>query len=394
MDREQLLSALRDAIEQARKASPAAFKIDRQLTIFPETLDQLETVIRSDPDLRLFDGPLWSLAQRVVEPRNLAVWLVSRAHDLVRDGRSIEVALDNLQDFLQAEEIRIEWVAALAGVTVDGKFALREGLTLRPFSRVTDAQAQERMRAAFGDFGPSPGVALTKTDVLHREQHGEPADAFSKKFDRFWEESDDVCRILAVSQDCAPGIVAIWVQTEKSVPCGDLLAANFATFHGPRWKRTKPGTADIRLEDVQPRYDRYLALQERDRTSLGLCIDRLRLAGAGFYLANSAIDLGIGFEVLFFHGKSDRDEITFKLKMRAAHFLATDPDERKKIGDLVGRIYGLRSRAVHTGKFDIFGRKRDNQLTLLDQGRQMLSDAVIRVIDEGQIPDWEALVYR
>lgn len=106
---------------------------------------------------------------------------------------------------------------------------------------------------------------------------------------------------------------------------------------------------------------------------------------------DAAIDLGIVLETLFLQDRSDeRAELTFRLQVRAARYLAADPQERRRIYTLVGNLYKLRSKATHRGRVGEKIRGVPVQ-DLLDQGFGLAAVTLGRLISTGD-PDWDQVI--
>lgn len=102
------------------------------------------------------------------------------------------------------------------------------------------------------------------------------------------------------------------------------------------------------------------------------------------------INLGTALESLYLDG-SDNSELGYKLALRAAWHLGNNAEERYSLKQEFSRMYGLRSRAVHTGDPDKV--KTTPEFTATAQKRCL--ESIIRIIRDGRFPDredWERLV--
>ncbi len=52
-------------------------------------------------------------------------------------------------------------------------------------------------------------------------------------------------------------------------------------------------------------------------------------------------------------GDKETNEITYKLATRCAHLIGTTPDKRKEIASDIKKLYGVRSKIVHSGRTDM-----------------------------------------
>jgi hypothetical protein len=83
--------------------------------------------------------------------------------------------------------------------------------------------------------------------------------------------------------------------------------------------------------------------------------------------------------------------MTFRLKTRAARFLAGAEADRKSVFNLVGDLYGMRSSAVHTGAVGPVIRGRPVQ-EILEEGYSLTADAIRRFITHGE-PNWNTVMF-
>jgi hypothetical protein len=107
---------------------------------------------------------------------------------------------------------------------------------------------------------------------------------------------------------------------------------------------------------------------------------------------DASSDLGIALEGLFLADMpEERGELTFRLRTRAARFLAGTEVDRKKIFTLVGDLYGMRSSAVHTGAVSATIRGQPVQQTL-ENGYALTADAIRRFVMHGE-PNWDTVMF-
>ena len=91
--------------------------------------------------------------------------------------------------------------------------------------------------------------------------------------------------------------------------------------------------------------ERYLLMDESLRRSVNIALDRLNLARRRRSAGDQAIDGGICLEALL--GDDSPQELTYKLRLRAALLLGMTLAERREIRRAVGALYDLRSKVVH-----------------------------------------------
>jgi hypothetical protein len=71
----------------------------------------------------------------------------------------------------------------------------------------------------------------------------------------------------------------------------------------------------------------------------------------------------------------DTAELTYRLRLRVAHLLGSDTTSRREVFDSVGRLYRIRSKLVHNGRYQV----TDADLSLV---REITKAALLRVCTE------------
>jgi hypothetical protein len=191
---------------------------------------------------------------------------------------------------------------------------------------------------------------------------------------------------LALISPPAPKINAHWIDVPQWVPVVPLVHNRDA----PELAYVRPFGADAAAK-TRELYSAFCT-QAKDRQAYVRLIMKRLSHVAEKPIVDAAIDLGIALEALYLSDQSDdRGELTFRLKIKAARFLATDAAERKKIFDLIGRLYAIRSSAVHTGKVPPKSNARSVRL-LLNEGVAFAVETVRRFIILGE-PDWSTVLF-
>ena len=105
------------------------------------------------------------------------------------------------------------------------------------------------------------------------------------------------------------------------------------------------------------------------------------------------VDLGIAFEALFLPGI--KDELTYRLGVRAAWYLGKDGEHRKELLTKFGDIYKRRSNAVHDGQLGKtvkFGGKPVPISKFIEEAQDLCRESIMKIIDDGRFPDWDSLI--
>lgn len=104
------------------------------------------------------------------------------------------------------------------------------------------------------------------------------------------------------------------------------------------------------------------------------------------------VDIGTCLEMLLMKKEKDQGEITFKLRTRAAWFLGSETEDRRRISKLVRDAYGFRSRAVHGSLKSPTAQEASEHRRIVDETATLCRALIQKILREGW-PDWEAVIY-
>ena len=135
-------------------------------------------------------------------------------------------------------------------------------------------------------------------------------------------------------------------------------------------------------------YDSRKNLGDKVAKKLKVPIDRWIKSKANRSFEDSMIDIGIALEALFLSDNSDRSELGYRLRLRAAWYLGENVEDKVSIENDLKKMYDLRSRAVHRG--NIFGIASNQDLKTIGQTHCL--NSILKVIEDGRFPDWNRLV--
>ena len=107
-----------------------------------------------------------------------------------------------------------------------------------------------------------------------------------------------------------------------------------------------------------------------------------------FDLVDDSIDVRVALEALFYAG-GENTELSLRLALRGAWYLGNSSAERSEYFQTLRDVYKTCSEAVHTGTLK--GDARKNQ-QLLGKAQDICRHALLKRLDEGGTPDWDALV--
>jgi hypothetical protein len=189
---------------------------------------------------------------------------------------------------------------------------------------------------------------------------------------------------LTLLPDQAPLITRMWTEFDD----GDLALA----VAGIGWTpQIDDGAAlpnplpPITQADVEPAAA-YLHLPTEMADQLALAISRVSLARRRRQSDNQAIEVCTAIESLF-GDKNNEQELIYRLRLRAALYLGETLEARRAIREKLGKLYKIRSRAVHGGS----GGAPPGSGPLIAFGIDLAIKATRKIIAAGIWPDWPDL---
>jgi hypothetical protein len=364
-------------MQDARSASPRS-----------AALLQLVHVLNADPDLA-------DLAKRAIVfpgggigfvPQQTAIWLLRRA---LRIG-TVEAAQETA-DYLASSTVKVTPTLAIGGLAVDRVVPLADGVELVPWARLLElddgsAAFEELSRPTFvfdqaaAALRMTLSIPKTENTAEHPNQPVQPAD---------YSPLENAVRCLTIAGPAPVYVVGRWVALEAPIP-----ATNSGRGWGSSTER-KPDAVAVNgalAKEAAELYHAFQRLEPDYQAEIGLSADRLNQAMRRRSIVDSAIDLGIATEALFIREEDGIGEFTYKVSMRAGRLLGGSLKEREEITDFFVKLYQIRSRAVHRGRFNT--RKLTDAYVgeRLKLGYVYVSHALRHAIRAGKQVDWDALL--
>ena len=135
-------------------------------------------------------------------------------------------------------------------------------------------------------------------------------------------------------------------------------------------------------------YEKLAQLDDDVIDYLKTPVKRWIASRAGFNPVDRFIDFGIALESFYLHEVEQRNELLFKLSLRAAQHLGKSLDNKKELIKKFKKAYSLRCDAVHKGKLDSDPKKSGAAAKALKEAQNLFGNSLIMVIDSNKIPKW------
>ncbi len=333
-------------------------------------------------------------------PRFAGPALIRRA--LQKD--SPNEAIQWLQKVLATRSAKGKEIVSLWGATVEKPIQLTPAIQIVPVDQLPDC-TQKRditdLRRGFTTLPVPPGLVFSPpTSALVASIIIEPVivepdghDAFdSVEYIRIHEQLKNVALALTAVGPRAviPGIQ--WFTFDDPDLNQASLLAESRSWHSieilprqlPEFPPVDPKVARSVVAD-------YFDAPPSTRDTLHVALERLNQAQRRDNVGDRAVELSIAFEASL--GDNDQGELKHKMRVRSARLLGGDLDKRKLCSAIVGKMYDIRSKLVHTGRASGSVKRKvgDLQITeseIIDRATVICAEVLREIMKRGSIPNW------
>lgn len=167
----------------------------------------------------------------------------------------------------------------------------------------------------------------------------------SAEFPEF--DVDQFCRVISLTCnfDCVPILDWGYIDPDElfSVVGHGVIPTAWCVL--PNEPASSNRISETHIPKIKRLYKVLVNLNLKSREKLQIAIDRWIKSKAGDTPEDKIIDLCIALESLYLRGI--KDELNFRLGVRAAWFLGEDKNGRKRLLEVFKRIYDCRSTIVH-----------------------------------------------
>lgn len=297
-----------------------------------------------------------------------------------------------LHRLFEIDRADLRMVAAVHGLEVRQPVNLANGVRLLPFTAAPDLPNLRLLARRYQGNPWSmidlasvilPAIAVFDMGTVPASDDHTAREAVHN---RAYDALLDIARAFTLTDHGAPVIGNSW--TDFVDPA--LTLAEFGRiWMSARFEGSLSQAPPLSVDGEALAWaDRYLRMDGSLRRSVEVALDRLNLARRRRSPSDQAIDSGICLEALL--GDDSPQELTYKLRLRAALLLGKTLPERREIRQAVRDLYDLRSKVVH-------GRARQLKDVLPDtrcasRGLEICTQAVRAIVQRNARPDfptWE-----
>jgi hypothetical protein len=317
-----------------------------------------------------------------VDYEMLAAWLLRRAQEV-----GAERVLEDLCAFTQAIDISVLRVSALEGLRLSRTCVLDQHLRLLPWDDLPQTPSKRYIEKLWAEQTRFPTAAIVR-EFDAPKLHFFSEDAKSSPIFRLQFDDTDLILCAGLFGPVAPVILASWTEFPSWFPRTGLAYS----YSGPTDRAKDHDWPEEAYERLPSLYNQLKSLPDAMREHLRVPLDRLNKAMRRPFPVDAAIDLGIALESLFLADlDDDRGELSFRLRVRGARYLAQSADERRDVDKHLRALYRARSIAVHTGVLPTTLGGMHIQ-SLLGTGYVLAATALRSMIENGP-PDWNQVVF-
>ena len=216
---------------------------------------------------------------------------------------------------------------------------------------------------------------------------------------RFFDDADVMLRLLSITH-AAPvlslGQMGFCIQQ----PAARLLG-NHRYNPGINWTHARPSLNNLPkpvpldheafATAAQP-FEQRNENRFKDYAAIVARMAESRARTGPFAYQDRILDVAIALEQMY---EVDPGEISFKLRARAAYFLADNSTQRKRIFRQVRDVYNLRSALVHSRRPSKKSKKLltpQHMTETFETGFALARDSLMKLLDQGPPEGWDELV--
>ncbi|HCK99316.1 MAG TPA: hypothetical protein DHW42_04335 [Candidatus Marinimicrobia bacterium] len=345
-------------------------------------------LIKSDKRLEIFDNhhQRFGDSSYMISYNDLLLWLEESTRRIGADK-----SVDNLFKYTAAKSVSVQYVELIIGTLADSEYTFCNGIKLTsPHNLANLELAATLVNESYYAQTPYPKVTMVLIGYVNHPIIHKRADidyGMWEKIETPHEQLEDVRLCISLSRHPRHGIHSLARTYSVSADLPFLKKGTSWSLLPFKYPSMQNSILEMELRNADELLNKYQNLEPDFKQHLKIPLHKLNDYGSGEDSVDKAIDLRTCLESIFL-GEDDKEQIGFRLALRASLLLGTDFGNRKEIFSLMKKTYSITSRAVHNGKFDKKDKIKD-----LDKAAQLARKALIHLINNGPV-DWEELELR
>lgn len=329
------------------------------------------------------------------EPKTLAMWHVWAINEFGE-----ETARNNLDRYLDSNEVPVLSVLWVLGIEVAETIELTHGLKIVPAYQMPDSREKEHyLKHDFHVLGhqhPKPKSAIVFETSVRRDFDPEedPAQGFDQDKE-FWDASKllyETSLALNVIENvsCIPYFSTSY--TLPSLPIG-LFGGSGGGFslHDVIGHSTTKISAEQAVE-INQVLDSFFALDEAEKKRFHRILSRLSQSKRRHQIEDKLLDLGIALEMALLEDNRNNQQLSLSFRLRGAWLIAKDAEQRAEVYRQLRTIYEHRSQVAHSGVLCGNDNEKINAVNERYPEFCNLAEKILhKLICEGK-PEWSKLL--
>lgn len=372
--------------------------------IYYPQMKLIEDLLKNDPKISEILGKTLSNGQGGggFNSERLANWLVVNSK-----LTSIDSTINVLNNYLSMNHNEVIQVLAFSGLYIEEEIQFSKNLKLIPYNNLPLSFQKENLyplafrpeilkRFGIPPLDPYEGNYRAPSAAFVKEINVTPKISGGTR-DEIVSNSEliEALDFLVLIPGCSPSYSGEWNEFKESVPCKYIVgggSTSFLSSMGHSIYRLNPDT----WEKYRELYFHYRNLSQNERDKLKTPLNRLNQSRNKPRPMDKVLDLGIAFEAFFLSDAGSKEQISYKLRLRASMYLGDNLSERINIMSLISAFYDCRSSVAHSGnlkeevKIKHVGKVKVTDI--INEADTYLVSAINKAILSGGFPAWEEFV--
>jgi hypothetical protein len=419
-----------------------------RVSVSNEDLQSLVTTLRSVPRLGELEGGIAHYSPSgyaLISLDSIAHWLLAQART-----NSPEDCVSRLMAAIETNESPVLEIVPIWGISPRVSIDLGSGIKIVPIqdlppSRLKDLfTGKKRHRYSFdiANSSPRPGAAIVKETVhgpLYEPSTSQTANTSKRRYElllsaviapnnaekqaafaelaktanplkaarestSIYNTAEELALVVALCTGRPIFPLGQWYQRPISLP----LVGTLGGYSGPTNDHPFYIAVDQQeypVEEIEALVQRYRSLDLHTRGRLKTPLSRLnqgRRQQAHHTVEAAAIDLGIAAEALLTQDRDQDAPISFTLRARGTLLLSGTPEDKRRNYTVLRDLYNLRSKVAHEGSIAdraSIPNSEQDRVRLREASNTIRSGEVVcialvrKIIETGQFPSWDALMF-
>lgn len=357
---------------------------------------QVLSAIESDPRVMGLEGHMISKGSSAsrFEPKVLAMWFLWAINEFGQ-----KLAEENLNKFLDSDEIPIINTLWVLGVEVDETIQLTNGLCITPISEMPNSREKENyLKHSFDITGhqqPKPKAAITYlTKITRSNKDDDPSSTFERD-KGFWESSkllyDASLALNAIENtSCIPYFSTAYTLPE--MPIGLFGGSGGGTPLHDIFGHRVTKIAAAQTDGINSVLSSLLRMSEKDKARYSRVLSRLSQSKRREQIEDKILDLGIALEMALLEDNKNNQQLSLTFRLRGSWLISSDEAERVSIYRELRDIYDFRSQVAHSGVLCGNDAEKLNAVRERFPNFAFIAERIVRKLICEKRPDWSKLL--